>query len=221
MIRALMFDLDDTLYLEKEFVISGYRAVARSLAENCGRPVTEIFSSMVTTLETRGREAVFQVLQEQLPDERLAIPELVAIYRSHQPSISLCPGYMDLLRRLKPEFRLGVITDGLPAVQRAKVEALNIKNIMDSIICTWEYGQEKQKPHPLAFELMLRAFSIPADSALYIGDNPDKDCVGAHRAGIRFVHLLHPHYAACRYREAPDFVISTLSQLPQLLRSIN
>ena len=62
---------------------------------------------------------------------------------------------------------------------------------MDSIICTGIRPGE-EKPHPLAFELMLRAFSIPTDSALYIGDNPDKDCVGAHRAGIRFVHLLHP-----------------------------
>jgi FMN phosphatase YigB (HAD superfamily) len=95
---------------------------------------------------------------------------------------------------------------------------------MDKIVYTWEYGPEKEKPHPHCFTLILRALAADADSALFIGDNPGKDCRGAHGAGIRFAQVLgsnsNSHLSMREGEEKPEFVIQSLLELPQLLQSM-
>ena len=190
MIRALIFDLDDTLYCEKDFVMSGYRAVARYLFDRGSCSFEKAFSLMTETFETQGRQHVFPALFGHLADDSITIPELVEIYRRHEPIINLCPGYKELLQDFSRHYRLGIITDGLPAVQGQKVQALGLKNIMDKIIYTWDYGPEKEKPHPYSFSLMLQCLDTEPDSALFIGDNPEKDCKGAHGIGMKCIRPL-------------------------------
>jgi putative hydrolase of the HAD superfamily len=225
MVRALVFDLDDTLYVEKDFVMSGYRAVANHLADTGRCPFEGTFPMMVETYETRGRHLVFPVLLERFPDASLSMAELIDVYRQHQPAIQLYPGYMELLRRLGRHYRLGIITDGLPAVQERKIRALGLNGVMDKVIYTWEYGSEKQKPHPLSFSLMLEYLRAEPASALFIGDNPDKDCRGAHAVGMKFAHVQHAVSHEDQFdaanQENPEFVIETLFELPQILQRLN
>ena len=225
MLRALVFDLDNTLYLERDFVLSGYRAVARHLSDKSRCSYENVFAAMMETLDAKGRHMVFPMLLERFPDISLSISELIDVYRQHKPAICLYPGYLGLLRRLSRQYRLGVITDGLPAVQARKIRALGLRSVMDKVIYTWEYGSEKEKPHPLSFSLMLEFLGAEPASALYIGDNPDKDCRGAHGVGMKFVQVCHP--ASTGYRpgtavcENPEYVIETLLQLPQILQHMN
>ena len=58
MLRALVFDLDDTLYLEKDFVMSGYQAVARHLAETKRCSFEAALSVMLNSFEQNGRHSV-------------------------------------------------------------------------------------------------------------------------------------------------------------------
>ena len=225
MIRALIFDLDDTLYRESDFVMSGYRAVARHVADNYGCDFECVFSTMMKTFETKGRRAVLSVLREKFLDASVALDALVWVYRRHNPSIRLYPGYLGLLKEFAGNYRMGIITDGLPEVQERKVRALGLESIMNRIICTWEYGAEKEKPHPLSFSLMLDSLDAKPDSALFIGDNPEKDCRGAHQAGMKFAQVQHPTgpgNACCASdRESPEFIMDSLFQLPPILQELN
>lgn len=225
MLRALVFDLDNTLYPERDFVMSGYRAVAHHLAEaNCCSYETAI-SIMADTFDVKGRHMVFPSLLEQVRNCSLSISELIDVYRQHKPAIRLCPGYLGLLRKLSRHFRLGLITDGLPAVQAGKVRALGLRGVMDKIIYTWEYGSEKEKPHPLSFSLMLQSLRAEPGCTLYIGDSPEKDCKGAHGVGMKFVQVRYPcsseNGSGDANRESPEYVIETLFQLPQILQHMN
>lgn len=225
MLQALVFDLDDTLYAEKDFLMSGYRTVARHLDETKRCSFESALSTMVDALEQHGRYSVFPALMERFPEASLSISELIDVYRQHKPAIQLLPGYAELLRKLGRHFRMGVITDGLPAVQERKVHALGLRSFMDKIIYTWEYGSEKQKPHPFSFSLMLECLHVAPHSALYIGDNPEKDCRGAHGVGMKFVQVqrrgIMPDTPGVPGGERPEFSIETLFQLPQILQAMN
>jgi putative hydrolase of the HAD superfamily len=225
LLQALVFDLDDTLYLERDFVMSGYRAVARHLAASNQCSFESVLSTMMEILDAKGRHMVFPILMERFPDVSSSISELIDVYRQHTPAINLYPGYLELLRKLSRHYRLGVITDGLPAVQARKIRALGLRSVMDKIIYTWEYGSEKEKPHPLSFSLMLEFLRADPGSALYIGDNPEKDCRGAHGVGMKFVQVCPPasngNGSGTAVHENPEFVIETLLQLPQILEHMN
>jgi putative hydrolase of the HAD superfamily len=230
MIQALIFDLDDTLYPERDFVISGYRAVARHIADSHAFSFDEIFSAMTVTLETLGRRKVFSALLVRFPGISIPLTQLIEVYREHSPSINLFPGYLELLKDLAARCRLGIITDGLPDIQARKVRALGIGSIMDKIIYSWEYGSERGKPHPLSFSLMLESLQTDPRSALFIGDNPEKDGRGAHGVGMRYAQIQHPPRAAstataaavaAEAQETPEFTINSIFQVPQILRHLD
>ncbi|MBN2244047.1 MAG: HAD family hydrolase [Acidobacteria bacterium] len=224
MIRALIFDLDDTLYREMDFVESGYRAVARYVSERTGRDFHTLYRMMVDTLHTGGRYRVLCAVKEKCPADSIAIKDMVSVYRRHSPEIRLYPGYAGLLKALSERYRMGIITDGIPEVQERKVRALRLEGLMDRILYTWKYGEEKQKPHPHSFRLMLRWLEIPAENALYVGDNPMKDCAGASGAGMKFAQISPPARDAEKEKNAPgrkpEYVIKSLFQLPPLLQEL-
>jgi putative hydrolase of the HAD superfamily len=225
MIEALVFDLDDTLYPEQDFVMSGYRAVAQFLADSHGCDFHSAFACMAETYSVEGRQRVFPTLLEQFPNSSMTLSGLVDVYRQHNPAICLFPGYPGLLEKLAHQYRLGVITDGLPEVQARKVQALQLEGVMDKIIYTWAYGADKEKPHPFSFSLMLEYLQADPEATLFVGDNPDKDCKGAHGVGMKCAQVQNPKVnGACpgtTTREAPEFIIDTLLQLPQILRQLN
>jgi putative hydrolase of the HAD superfamily len=225
MIQALVFDLDDTLYPEIDFVMSGYRAVAMHVAENYGCNFDCAFSTMTVALDTFGKQAVFPALLVRFPDASIPLSELIEVYRQHVPAIRLFPGYMGLLHELGRRYRLGVITDGMPAIQRRKVQALGLKAVIEKIIYTWECGPAREKPHPLPFSLMLESLKSDPGSALFVGDNPDKDCKGAHSAGMKYAQVQncasHRNRCSIVIQETPEFVIDTLFQLPQILQRMS
>jgi putative hydrolase of the HAD superfamily len=225
MIRALIFDLDDTLYPEKEFITSGYRAVAEYVAEHYSCDFSRAFSVMMSTFESLGRQKVFPALMARFPETPIQISEVVEVYRQHQPEIDLFPGYRTLLKEFALQYRLGVITDGLPAVQERKVRTLGLEQIIEKVIYSWEYGPEREKPHPLSFSLMLQSLQAESNSALFIGDNPEKDGRGAHGAGMPYAQIRHSQLQAVNKNivvtNSSEFMIDSLFQLPQLLQQMS
>jgi putative hydrolase of the HAD superfamily len=219
MIQALVFDLDDTLYPEVDFVTGGYRAVARYVCEKYGGSYNEIFCAMMTRFTNEGRRSVFPMVVERFLDPGVPVAELVEVYRRHIPEIHMFPGYSCLLQELSRNYRLGILTDGLPEVQKRKVRALGLEHLVDKIIYTWDYGSEMEKPHPMTFSLMLDYLRAEPINALYVGDNPAKDCKGAHQAGMKFAQLRAPSCCdtAAGSVEKPEFVIDSLYQLPRIL----
>ena len=190
MIEALVFDLDDTLYPEIEFVRGGYWAVARHVASRSSWPEDAVFCRMMTVFNSQGRDMVLSTVIDEFAGTSTSISELVEVYRRHLPSIRLCNGYEDLLQRLHHNFKIGILTDGLPEVQRRKVKALRLKTMVDAVIYTWDCGPELEKPHSQGFELIMRALDVSPAESVFIGDNPLKDGQGARNAGMRFIQVL-------------------------------
>lgn len=88
--------------------------------------------------------------------------------------------------------RLGIITDGRPEGQRAKIQALGLEQMVDHIIVTDELGGiEYRKPHPLAFQQMQEKLGVPYERMCYVGDNIKKDFIAPQKLGMRAIHLIN------------------------------
>jgi putative hydrolase of the HAD superfamily len=220
MIEGLLFDLDDTLYLESDFVASGYRAVAAHVARRCGCPVSRVYYAMMSVFGSQGRQSVFPFVVNRFSDACVTVPELVDLYRGHTPRLRLYPGYARLLRSFRRRYATGIITDGLPQVQRRKVAALGLAGLVDEIVYTWEYGTEKEKPHPFCFSLMADALKVAPGNTVFIGDNAAKDCRGARRVGMKAARVRagSPASGSDAGDETADFVIDSLFQLEPILQ---
>lgn len=85
--------------------------------------------------------------------------ECLDAYRFQEPDICLYTGVEELLKRLKYQHKLGLITDGRPEGQKAKIKALELEKYFDEIIITDELGGvELRKPNPKSFQIMAERF---------------------------------------------------------------
>lgn len=180
-IRAVIFDLDDTLYSEKEYVRSGFRAVADYLSD------TNIYEQLYSCFEQQLKpfDAVFQNEKQRA--------EYLAVYRSHKPDIRLYDDARETLNALKEYgIAVGIITDGRPEGQRAKLKALGLSNIADEIIITDEVGGPQfRKPNDIAFRIMQGRLNLPYENMAYVGDNASKDFLAPRVLGMSCFHFIN------------------------------
>lgn len=184
-IDVVIFDLDDTLYSEKDYVISGYRAVSENYKE---------FPDMEALLRRafeQGKKAFNEVFAAKGILDEDNLNKAIMIYRHHEPIISLYEGVEDMLVRIKSlGKKLGLITDGRPEGQRAKIKSLRLEGLFDKIIITDELGGvEFRKPNEKAFVIMQEFFGKPFGKMMYIGDNSKKDFVAPCKLGMKSCHF--------------------------------
>lgn len=174
-IKGVIFDLDDTLYSEKEYVKSGYKAVSDYLGGGYEEKLWRFFEA--------GKPAIDELLKELGRENEKA--EAVAVYRSHKPDIHLYPGVAEMIVDLKAKgIKVGIITDGRPEGQRNKLDALGLD--VDDVIITDELGGVQfRKPCDIAFRIMTTRWRLNPADVVYVGDNPAKDFQAAQQLGMR------------------------------------
>ena len=191
MIKLIIFDLDDTLYNEIDFVYGGFMEVAVFLSNKYEINKDILFKDMVEILNSQGRGKIFDHICEKYHLEE-NIGDLVRIYRHHKSKIFLYNDAYEVLEKFKAKYKLGLITDGYKGAQWNKIKALNIEKYMDKIIVTDDYGKEYWKPSIRPFQMMLEYFNIKSEEAVYIGDNPNKDFLPCKELGINSIRIIRP-----------------------------
>ena len=186
----LIFDLDDTLYDERTYVVSGLRAVARFGYERFGWCPTESLSFMQNVLDKSGRGQIFDLwLASRSRSTRSLVEECVKVYRHHTPSLQLALGVEKLLERLSSGYCLYLVTDGHKIVQSKKVEALGISHFFQKVMITHRYGIRHAKPSTYCFELIKSREECEWEEMAYIGDNPAKDFVNLNVLGVKTIRV--------------------------------
>ena len=226
--RAVVLDLDDTLYPEAAYVRSGFRAVAGRAEGTLGIPAPEGERELVSLFEAGVRGDTFdRWLAARGLGGATAVADLVATYRGHAPHIDPFPEAEQLIAQLRADgAAIGLLSDGDPAVQGAKLDALGLRDAFDAIVVTGELGPDAGKPSPRGFEEVLRGLgdALPGE-AVYVSDNPAKDFVGARRAGMRSIRVRRPDgiYADLEPKtpeHAPDAEVSGLDEVPSALERL-
>ena len=178
-VKGVIFDLDDTLYNEKQYIKSGFNAIERYLdIQGASEKLWNYFQLNIPAIDA--------YLNEINCSEKKA--ECLKIYREHKPEISLKEGVEKAISKIKAKgIRVGIITDGRPSGQRNKIAALSLEQIVDDIIITDELGGEQfRKPCDIAFRIMQRKWQLPFEQIMYIGDNVDKDFQAPKQLGMQW-----------------------------------
>jgi putative hydrolase of the HAD superfamily len=206
MIDAVLLDLDDTCYEQREFLAGAFDAVARRVgqlgADRDG--VRDALDRAAALGSDRGGiiDRALQALGVCVP-----VGPLLDAFRSYRPDrLTPYPGVREGLARMRRLAPVGLVTNGDPAGQRAKLAALGFSGAFDAVVFSDELGRSFRKPHPAPFRAALRLLGADPGRTFFIGDHPERDIAGAQRAGMRAIRVRTGEYAA-----RPDVVVPWLA----------
>jgi putative hydrolase of the HAD superfamily len=216
--KAVVFDLDDTLYSEREYVRSGFRAVGAWAEDRLGLSEAIVRAELQALFDAEFRGDTFQwwLSEQGLPESLLE--EMVTIFRNHTPRITLYPDAILALEHLQPRCRLGLVTEGRRANQEAKIRALGLDRRLSAVVILGEEDRAEWKPSRKPFDRVLGMLATAGEEAVYVGDNPRKDFRGAREAGMAAVRIrrpegLHAQDEPATPADAPDREIGSLERL--------
>jgi putative hydrolase of the HAD superfamily len=219
-VELIVFDMDDTLYLERDYVRSGFKAVDAWLKKSQG--VAGFFECAWRIFEQGTRGIIFDEALKQLGlrSDAALIQNLIEVYRTHTPQIDLAADAQICLRHLRGWKRTALISDGALQSQRAKAQALALGHWIEYLLLTDELGSEYKKPHKKSFETVQKHFNVAADRCLYVADNPSKDFIAPRALAWHTVRVSRSGglYSQLPDSDVPDEVLPDLSALPQLLK---
>lgn len=192
--KTIIFDLDDTLYNEFDYVKSGFKAVAKLIPK-----IENAYDSLLAAFRA-GKPAIDMVLNDAGIQDSSLKKRCLEAYRHNRPDIKLENEVKELLGTLRAEGKkLGIVTDGRPEGQRAKIEALGLSQLVDEIIITDELAgatgdvMNFRKPNDMAFIIMQRRLGAALRDMVYVADNPAKDFHAARSLGFDAVYFINPN----------------------------
>jgi putative hydrolase of the HAD superfamily len=218
--KAVMFDLDDTLYPLRQFVQSGFGAVARHLEHAWHVDRSEVLEVLTRASvgSTVGVELQSCAAHFGLPPT--IVPELLAVLRSHAPSIVLPPASRSALEALRGDWCLGVVTNGPPALQARKVLALGIAPLVDCVIYASEFGNGSGKPEREPFLVAAQRLGVRVDRTVFVGNDARCDVFGAARVGMRTIHVAGWRGAADQPVLIADATVESVADVPEIARRL-
>jgi HAD superfamily hydrolase (TIGR01549 family) len=229
LLRAIFFDLDDTLFDRKKAQGELLRLVRGDFSELLAGIEEEVayrafmdadaetawqFNSGVPIFDARiNRMRAF--LNRMGLDGRFA-EEVNASYLRHyravHPSVS---GAASAVRQLAGRYQLGIISNGSPEVQYAKLDGIGIRDLFECVVLSEACGA--QKPDRAIFMSALEQVRRQPGECIHIGDSYNNDVLGAKGAGLRSCWFNREGLSVPAGCPPPDFEVRSLSELPGLL----
>jgi len=234
MIKAIIFDVDDTLYDQKSPFSTAltqttqWRLTATELADvfNRFRDFTDRTFHQVTANElsleawqtARLRHALTGLGTQEITTD-WAIQFEIA-YHQALTQITLFPELGAVLEKLSHCFKIGIITNGPAEIQRQKLHQLQIERYVhpDDIFISDELALAK--PDPSIFTTWAHQAGIKANQAAYVGDNALLDMTSAKHAGWQTFWFNHRKTSQSQPTVIPDQIIETPAELRELLLAL-
>jgi putative hydrolase of the HAD superfamily len=197
--RAVLFDLDDTLFDHRNSARAALAGVHRDHApdvefarfEQHHMHHLEVLHAEVLagrlSIDDARRERfrrIFREVGRTLDDE--AVEAVASAYRvGYIAGRRVLEGAVDLVRAIRPHARIAIVTNNLADEQRDKLAFCGLTSLVDALVVSEEAGMAK--PDPAIFAIALRRLGVEPEQAVMFGDSWAADIVGAARAGIRAV----------------------------------
>jgi putative hydrolase of the HAD superfamily len=224
--KAVIFDLDDTLYPERQFVSGGFAAAARLVASESGLPAERCARELECLFDRGERTHTFDVWLDAASLPQTLSSAMIQAYRQHWPSLTLHGDVEHAITWCRhARLSTGLVSDGYLDVQRRKVASLRLSEILTTIVLSDEFGRAFWKPSTRPYLAAVERLRVDPGEAVYVGDNPQKDFRGARRAGLKSVRIRRPGgvYASEEPadREAePDCEVESLVDLQEALAAL-
>ncbi len=223
--RAILLDLDDTLC---DYTTARDRRLRIALADATGLPADapglDALVDASIAMHQHGSEHFRHLLAQHGYEGEDRVEAAMAWYRANRfHGLELFPDSLVVLEQLRrgpdgvAHRPLGIITNGPADVQRDKVDLLQIRNLVDFVIISGEFGASK--PDPAIYAEALQRAGATAGETVFVGDSVEHDIAGAHASGLRSVWINRRGAHWNGTGRAPDRQIRHIGELPRLVGS--
>lgn len=223
-VRGVVFDLDDTLLPEHEYVASGYAAVSDFLSPILAVPARQITDELWEIFHSADRSRAYNVLlANHGHEDPELIQECVRTYRAHVPTVELSAEARRVLEICLDHGPVGIVTDGPEVMQAAKVRALGLEELgLHVVLSDALGGRDAWKPSPRGMLEVTRMMGVSPTATVYVGDNPAKDFLAARAAGMGSIRYRTERQLHARVEPAggaePDAEVNSLDELFAVIR---
>lgn len=190
MIKAVFFDMDDTLYDTSGFAAIARRAAVKAMVHNglnCDED--EGYEKLIEIIRQKGSNygKHFNILVEQVNGEEdplIIVNGIITYHNTKFAMLKLEPECFSVLLYLKSQgYKVGLITNGKELKQWEKLVRLGVYPFFDEVITSESVGVEK--PNEEIFKIAMERLDVSAGTSLMIGNNFDVDIMGACNAGMQ------------------------------------
>jgi len=179
--RTILFDLDNTLYNETDFLFPVYKSISEEFYPNDFR---RVYNFLISEFIHRGRKSLFDKLTAAFPRKGISTQNCLDILRTYRCSerLTLYPWFLEFLSYVDERFKIRIITNGHVAQQRNKILSINFGNYAKGMNVVYA-NLTRPKPHMESYF----AFHDVGDfiDPIYVGDS-DVDFEFSKRTGIEF-----------------------------------
>ncbi|TMI52796.1 HAD family hydrolase [Candidatus Bathyarchaeota archaeon] len=230
-IRAVIFDLDNTLIQSKKGARQALRVVARIFAKRLRKEgirysEANLFPKLrLIDLEMHGRKFLYnrdvwwETLLKQLGLSKLKGPWVhettLRYWKTYAGASPVFYDTMSTIHRLKKAgFRLGMVSDsdGTPGMKMKRIRRQPFLKSLEAIVVAGE-DTPGVKPTRRPFTLVARRLGLQPGNCVYIGDNPNTDIEGAKGVGMMMILVRRRGPKGGH----PDYLVRSLSDVARLL----
>lgn len=216
---AVFFDLDNTIYDNRQYFLGAFKKIADYLAKKYNLPEKKIYNNSVKLWrkKTSFYPYLFNDLLRALKikdDQALGL--IIEIFNQYKGELTAYPDVISTLRKLKKQgYILGIITDGNIKRQARKIRVLDIKSFFKLIVYSKETAE---KPSKMPFLAAIEKLKVNPSECLYLGDNPRVDFKGAKACGMKTARLLRGEFKNLSKDKYIDYEIKKFSEVLRLIR---
>jgi len=192
MIRAVIFDLDNTLVDFMKMKRESVAAAVRGMVDAGLDMSIEQASAAINAVYDREGIEYQEVFDHFLTDHygrinhKVLAAGVIGYRRARDAALVLYPHVTATLTKLvKQGIKLALITDAPPKQAWLRLCALHLHHLFDIVITPDDTGAHK--PSPIPFKAALDKLGLSADEAVMVGDWPARDVEGAKSVGMRSV----------------------------------
>jgi len=219
MLKAILFDLDNTLLDFSGFKRESALAAAKAIKKT-GIPLSEkeLYDRIFRVYSVKGIEyqrtfgdVLYGLGLNQHHLERARQAAMIAYTKKKYALLKPRPKAIQLLSSLRKKYKLGIVTD---APREKAWQRLILAGLDGFFYPVVSYNDTlEQKPSPKPFELALSLLKVKPDEALFVGDAPERDIIGAKKAGLK---TCLAKYGCIDYKEEMDVADYRIEKIDEL-----
>jgi putative hydrolase of the HAD superfamily len=234
-IRAIFFDLDDTLVDDTISTEECAEAAAREVAGGRGLAPADLAKAYldaaiafweglepgaIHTREHGIRRTMWRQALRKLgvDDDALAAALALRYDAIRAERVEYYPDAVPILTNLHGRYRLAIITNGFAETHRARIAPLQLGRFFDHVLMAGDL--DMVKPDPAIFRYAMTLLDVSPAESVMVGDRFNRDVTGAQAAGMRVIWMNVRAEPMPEGANPPDAVIATLSELPAALSGL-
>ncbi len=229
-LKAIFFDVDDTLYSTTEFADKARRMAVEAM-RRCGlrlpsehilRELTEVISEFSSNYEHHFDKLILRLPRRAFDGVNPAILVAAGVQAYHDAKFRLLRPYPDVrpvLERLaRTDLVRGIITAGLEVKQADKLLRLGLYPCFTSTAIFISDQIGISKPNPKLFQRACDEVGLKPEESMYVGDHPSHDIDPANALGMKTVRVRRGKHAPEQGRTRPTYELKGFKELLTILR---